>query len=111
MFNNISVYRGDWKATKHMPPVGDGKWQLHNLATDPGQNHNVSIRHPDILQKLITGYDSYSTDVGIVDHMRQKFYNIMVNGLANKKYHYPLTLSKSLISSILFMSAPYILLI
>lgn len=42
MFNNSAVYMGDWEATKHPSPVRDGKWQLHNLVTDNGQNHYVS---------------------------------------------------------------------
>lgn len=78
MFNNSAVYMGDWKATKHMPPVGDGKWQLFNLTNDPGQNHDVSSQHQDILQKMIVGYDSYAKDVGVVPPLGQKFYNLLL---------------------------------
>jgi arylsulfatase A-like enzyme len=66
MFNNSAVYMGDWKAIRHEPPVGDGKWQLINLADNPSETINVADQHPDILKKLISAYDSYAKDVGVV---------------------------------------------
>jgi hypothetical protein len=66
MFNNTAVYMGDWKATNHPQPIGDGKWQLHNIAIDPGQNHDLTGQHPDILQKMISGYETYAKNVGVV---------------------------------------------
>ena len=66
MFNNTAVYMGDWKATNHPQPIGDGKWQLHNIVNDPGQNHDLASQHPDILQKMISGYETYAKNVGVV---------------------------------------------
>ena len=66
MFNNSAVYMGDWKAIKHEPPVGDGKWQLVNLADNPTETINVADQHPDIMKKLISAYDTYAKDVGVV---------------------------------------------
>jgi arylsulfatase A-like enzyme len=66
MFNNTAVYMGDWKAIKHEPPVDDGKWQLYNLTDNPTETINIADQHPDILQKLVSGYDTYSKDVGVV---------------------------------------------
>jgi arylsulfatase len=77
MFNNSAVYMGDWKATKHPPPVGDGKWQLFNLTSDPGQNYDVANQRQDILQKMIEGYDTYAKNVGIVPPLGQKFHIMM----------------------------------
>jgi arylsulfatase A-like enzyme len=77
MFNNSAVYMGDWKATKHPPPVGDGKWQLFNLTSDPGQNYDVASQHQDILQKMIDGYDTYAKNVGVIPPLGQKFHNMM----------------------------------
>jgi arylsulfatase len=75
MFNNTAVYTGsDWKAVKHEPPMGDGKWQLYNIVEDPGENHNVADQHPDILQKLTSAYDSYAKDVGVVIPRGQTYY-------------------------------------
>lgn len=66
MFNNSAVYMGDWKAIRHEPPVGDGKWQLINIAEDPTETINVADQHPDTMKKLISAYDTYAKDVGIV---------------------------------------------
>jgi arylsulfatase A-like enzyme len=74
MFNNTAVWYGDWKAIKHEPPVGDGKWQLYNLVDNPSETINVAEQHPDILQKLISAYDIYAKDVGVVIPREQAYY-------------------------------------
>jgi arylsulfatase len=66
MFNNTAVWMGDWKAIKHEPPVGDGKWQLHNLADDPTETVNVADKYPYVIQKLISAYEKYAQEVGVV---------------------------------------------
>lgn len=66
MFNNSAVWMGDWKAIRHEPPTGDGKWQLINLTGNPTETVNVANQYPDIMQKLISAYDTYAKDVGVV---------------------------------------------
>lgn len=66
MFNNSVVWMGDWKAIRHEPPVGDGKWQLHNLTDDLTETINVADQHPDIIKKLSTAYDEYAKYVGVI---------------------------------------------
>ena len=79
MFNNTAVWMGDWKAVRHQPPVGDGKWQLHNLADDPTEIVNVADQHPDILQELISAYDTYAKDVGVVIPRGEAFYDTVAS--------------------------------
>jgi hypothetical protein len=74
MFNNSVVWMGDWKAIRHQPPTGDGKWQLHNLANDITETVDLASQHPDIMQKLISFYGSYAKDVGVVIPRGQQFY-------------------------------------
>lgn len=74
MFNNTAVYLGDWKAIKHEPPMGDGKWQLHNIADDPTEIVDLADQNPEIMQKLISAYDSYAKDVGVVIPRGQAYY-------------------------------------
>ena len=74
MFNNTAVYLGDWKAIKHEPPMGDGKWQLHNIADDPTEIVDLADQNPEIMQKLISAYDSYAKDVGVVIPRGQVYY-------------------------------------
>lgn len=73
MFNNTAVWMGDWKAIKHEPPVGTGKWELHNLAEDPTEIVDVANQHPEITQKLISAYEKYVQEVGVVIPRGQAF--------------------------------------
>lgn len=66
MFNNSAVYTGDWIAIRHEPPVGDGKWQLISISDDPTETTYAADQHPDMMKKLISAYDTYAKDVGIV---------------------------------------------
>ena len=66
LFNNAAVFMGNWKAVKNAPPVGTDRWQLFNLTGDVGENHDLAKEHPEILQKLVSAYDGYARDVGIV---------------------------------------------
>ena len=70
MFNNTSVRMGDWKATSYGYPL---QWKLYNLATDLGENTDLASKHPDILEKLITAYDKYAQDVGVIIPRGEKF--------------------------------------
>ena len=79
MFNNSAVWMGDWKAIRHEPPVGDGKWQLVNITDDPSEINNVADQHPEILQKLISAYETYSNDVGVVIPRGQAFYESLAS--------------------------------
>jgi arylsulfatase A-like enzyme len=66
MFNNTAVFMGDWKAVKNEPPSSDGKWHLFNITADIGENTDLASQHPEILQKLLTDYDKYAKDVGVI---------------------------------------------
>jgi hypothetical protein len=76
MFNNTSMRMGDWKATSYgFPP----QWKLYNLATDLGENVDLAQRHPDILQKLVSAYNKYAQDVGVVIPRGEKFEQTLKN--------------------------------
>ena len=76
MFNNTSVRMGDWKATSYGYPP---QWKLYNIATDLGENTDLASQHPDILEKLITAYDKYAQDVGVVIPRGEKFEQVAKN--------------------------------
>ena len=65
MFNTTSVRMGDWKGI-HQASDKSGVWHLYNLATDLGENTDLADQHPDILKKLISAYDKFAQDVGVV---------------------------------------------
>ena len=65
MFNSTGVYKGPWVALR---PGSDptGNWQLYNIVTDPAQSNSLAQEHPDIVQQMITDYQKYAEEVGIV---------------------------------------------
>lgn len=66
LFNSTSVFMGDWKVLKNIPPVIDGKWHLFNIISDVGENNDLSAQCPEILQKMTQAYNKYANDVGVV---------------------------------------------
>ena len=65
MFNSTAVYKGPWLAMRSgSDPTGN--WQLYNIVTDPAQNNNLAEEQPDLLQQMISDYQKYSEEVGIV---------------------------------------------
>jgi hypothetical protein len=78
---------------KHEPPLGNGKWQLYNIVNDPGENVNLADQHPDILQRLISAYETYAKDVGIVIPRGESYYEALTTAAP------PLNQSQMTISS------------
>jgi len=66
MFNNTAVWMGDWKAVRNFQPIGDGQWHLFNITADIGENNDLASQHPEILKVLISDYDKFAKDVGVV---------------------------------------------
>ena len=50
---NAALFLGDYKIVRNLPPVGDGKWQLFNLATDPGEVHDLQTAMPELLTTML----------------------------------------------------------
>ena len=67
MFGNSAVFMGDWKARKNIFPIGDGQWKLFNIKQDIREATDLSKEHPDILKKMISSYDKYAQNVGIIE--------------------------------------------
>jgi arylsulfatase A-like enzyme len=67
MFNNTAVFMGPWKAEKLFgPPLSDGKWHLYDIRADIGENTDLASQHPEILQKMMSAYDKFAKDVGVI---------------------------------------------
>jgi hypothetical protein len=72
LFNNTAVYKGQWVAVNDKShPTGKG-WQLYNIVIDPAQTKNLADQHPDVLQQMISDYQSYAEDVGVLIPTGQK---------------------------------------
>lgn len=64
---NTALYKGDYKITRSMPPVGDGNWQLFDMRTDPGETVDLSAQAPDILEGLLRDYETYASEMGVLE--------------------------------------------
>ena len=43
---NVGLYRGRYKLTRSLPPMGDGEWRVFDLETDPGETQDLSVVRP-----------------------------------------------------------------
>ncbi|MEM9310254.1 MAG: arylsulfatase [Pseudomonadota bacterium] len=63
---NSALYKGEYKITRSVPPVGDGVWRLFNLASDPSETNDLSATEPEVLADLLSEFDAYSERVGVL---------------------------------------------
>lgn len=61
LFGRRAVRQGDWKAVN----PGD-RWQLFNLADDPGETHDLAAREPARLKALIAAWQAYGKETGVI---------------------------------------------
>lgn len=64
---NSALYKGDYKITRSMPPVGDGRWRLFNMSTDPGETKDISFENENVFKELLREYGRYATEMGVLD--------------------------------------------
>lgn len=87
---NAALFKGDWKLVRNLPPWGSGRWQLFDIARDPGETRDLSATEPERLAELQHDYAAYATSVGVLempadyDMHRQ----IGSNSLAQQFSHY-----------------------
>jgi arylsulfatase len=66
MLNGKWTRKGDFKAVSVAPPYGPGRWQLYNLAEDPGETRDLAEQMPELLEELRAEWDRYASEVGVV---------------------------------------------
>lgn len=47
-------------------PKGPEKWQLYNLAKDPGEIHDLADQEPERMEKMTKLWDQYVLETGVV---------------------------------------------
>ncbi len=88
---NTALYKGDYKITRSMPPVGDAQWRLFNLAEDPGEVTDLSETHPAILAELLAAFEVYSAEAGVLPMPEgyDSYKTLTANSMARMNEHYP----------------------
>lgn len=61
-----AVRKGDWKMVYIPKPKGPERWQLYNLAKDPGEIHDLSEEEPERLEKMTKLWDQYVLETGVI---------------------------------------------
>jgi len=65
--NSSAYYLGDFKIVKNNIPLGDNKWYMYNLKTDPGETADISKNDPEKFQAMKAAYDGYAKAVGAIE--------------------------------------------
>lgn len=65
---NKGALQGDWKLVQ----ANKCKWELYNIKNDRTETNNLTEKYPDIMQNLITLYESWATRVGVIDNIEKK---------------------------------------
>jgi arylsulfatase/uncharacterized sulfatase len=63
---NAALFKGDLKLVRNLPPVGDGRWRLHDIARDPGETVDLSAARPDEYRSMIEAYARFERDNGVL---------------------------------------------
>jgi arylsulfatase len=64
----MKAYIADgWKILSMQKPFGTGDWELYNLEQDPAELIDLSKKHPDKLNNLVSLWEKYKKDNGVLD--------------------------------------------
>lgn len=57
---NAVLFKGDYKLVKNLPPYGDGRWRLYNIASDPGEANDLLGSDPERFVAMQTDYAAFA---------------------------------------------------
>jgi arylsulfatase len=67
LFGRRGIRRGRWKAIWLRPPEGEARWELFDLAADPGETDDLAAREPQVLAELVEAWGRYVRETGVVE--------------------------------------------
>lgn len=67
LFGLRAIRKGPWKALYMTAPRGKDAWELYNLATDPGEVHDLAEKEPAKLEELVKHWETYYAETGMFD--------------------------------------------
>lgn len=91
---NTALYKNDFKLTRSVLPLGDGRWRLFDLASDPGETKDLSVARPHLLTEMVADYDAYAVRIGVLampegyDSAAQTLWNNISHMLENYPWLY-----------------------
>ena len=66
LFGMRAVRKADYKLLWVVAPFGPDKWQLYNLANDPGETVDLSEKMPELRSEMIGIWNQYSQETGVI---------------------------------------------
>ncbi|UVE19435.1 arylsulfatase [Pseudomonas sp. LS44] len=66
LFGMRAIRQGDLKAVYIPAPVGPETWQLYDLASDPGEIHDLAQSQPEKLAALLEHWQQYVAETGVI---------------------------------------------
>ncbi|QLC26880.1 arylsulfatase [Parasphingopyxis algicola] len=63
----MAFYRGRYKLVRNGPPLGDNRWRLYDLETDPGETRDLSADQPELFDAMQAGYAAWAEENGVLD--------------------------------------------
>jgi arylsulfatase A-like enzyme len=60
------VRKGNWKIVQDERPFDEDNFELYDLGSDPGETANLAADNPDILEAMITLWQTQRSELGIV---------------------------------------------
>ena len=76
LFGRRALRRGSFKIVWLFEPYGPGRWQLFDLAKDPGESSDLASARPDTLAELVKAWDEYAAKNGVILPTRDMGYGI-----------------------------------
>lgn len=67
LFGLRAIRQGPWKAIFMTAPKGKDRWELYNLADDPGEMNDFADKEPEILKRLIGHWEVYYAETGMFE--------------------------------------------
>ncbi|KAJ5473046.1 hypothetical protein N7530_007047 [Penicillium desertorum] len=80
LFGRQAIRKARYKAVYIPKPYGPERWQLYDLEQDPGERDDLTDHLPDTLADLVTEWDRYVYDVGLVVGSAQPSYVVDEKG-------------------------------
>lgn len=104
---NTALYKGDFKITRSVRPLGDGRWRLFDIARDPGETTDLSIARPQLLTEMVADYEGYAERVGVqampegYDSEKQNIKNNMQHMFADNPWLYGVVTGMAVLAGLL----------
>jgi arylsulfatase len=64
---NIAVREGKWKLVSIYP---ENKYELYDIESDRGENHDLAEQYPDIVNRLKTQYAAWSEKNNVIEYVK-----------------------------------------